>query len=216
MAWFDCTFDTTMEEIEEKYPVKVTEDLRTTEDKSRIAIINRFTESDPRFAPSDPDLKGKKVFYHIFDGAEARKAREFITRFIADGHGENEEAIDLYRSESGRLSEYSYGELQTESVSDQETLRQTLPEELKSSEVFILPLKSFLYPCPVCGKRTLEWRGMFIICEECGWEDIGTTALRTDDEGYESMTNGGRSIRTYRADYLKLKQADPDYKWFIE
>ena len=175
MAWFDCTFDTTTEEIEEKYPVKVTEDLRTTEDKSRIAIINRFTESDPGFAPSDPDPEGKKVFYHIFDGAEARKAREFVTRFIADGHGEKEEDIDLYRSEPGKL--YSDVELQKESVSDQETLRQTLPEELKNNEIFILPLKIFLYPCPVCGNRTLQWRGMFIICDECGWEDIGTTAL---------------------------------------
>ena len=66
-----------------------------------------------------------------------------------------------------------------------------------------------MFECPVCHKRTLQFRGWFKICHECGWEDEGT-----DDEDAESGANEGYSIRTYRElRYLPKKAKDPHYTW---
>lgn len=212
MEWFDGTFSTTMEKVEAEYPIKVTEDLRANADKSQIALINRFTKNDFRLDMAAPRMDKKdsnETFYHVFIGDDARYARNFFTAFLASGYGTKAKDVDLFRQESNRLFEYAYGEIPAGQANNQETLESMLPKQMKSDDVYILPLRVFKYPCPVCGNKTLQWRGMFDICDECGWEDDGT-----DNEDEETSPNGNDTIRTYRMKYMKLKQENPSYKWF--
>ena len=44
MAWFDGTFNYTEEELNNEFPLSVTKNLRMSEDKKRLAIINDFEE----------------------------------------------------------------------------------------------------------------------------------------------------------------------------
>lgn len=207
MTWFDGTFGTSMKKVESEYPIKITEDLRATSDKSRIALINGFTEKDPRLELADPHMDGKRnsrIFYHVFIGDDVRLAGKFFVDFLADGHGTNAKEVDLFRQEQDELFEYSYGVICGDMIDNQESLMQLLPDELNREKAFILPLKVFRYPCPVCGIKTLQWRGMFDICDECGWEDDGT-----DNEDEETTPNGEYTIHTYRNKYVQLKQKDP-------
>lgn len=208
MKWFDGTFNTTIEKIASEYPIIITDDFRATQDNSKIAIINSFTEEDPRLELSTPDLTGERCFYHVFNKSDAQKAKDFITHFLKSGYGTQAKEVDLFRIEKKNVFEYSYGIILPELTGNQAALIQNLPDALKDKEVFILPLKVFRYPCPVCGNRTLQWRGMDDICTECGWEDDGT-----DDEDEITTPNGGDTIRSYRTKYRKLKKDNPDYKW---
>lgn len=211
MAWFDGTFSASMQKVELEYPIKITEDLRATSDKSRIALINGFMGKDPKFELADPHMDEKRyirTFYHVFIGDDVGCAREFLADFLATGHGTNAKDVDLFRQEQDELFEYSYGVICGDMIDNQESLMQLLPDELKREKAFILPLHVFRYPCPVCGNKTLQWRGMFDICDECGWEDDGT-----DDEDEETSPNGDYTIQTYRNKYMQLKQDDPMYRW---
>ncbi len=42
MSWFDGAFDTAIKKIEEVFPVKVCDSLRTNEDESIIAMARLF------------------------------------------------------------------------------------------------------------------------------------------------------------------------------
>lgn len=72
-----------------------------------------------------------------------------------------------------------------------------------------IPLKRRMFCCPVCGAETLELRGYFEICRECGWEDDGT-----DDIDSETLPNGSWTIKTQRINYYKNKIKNPKYKWW--
>ena len=212
MAWWDGTFDITDEELAAKYPVAITSDLHSSDDGSKMALICRFTDGDYRFSLADPHVEkeGQTLFYHVFIGDDARAARKFINRFIATGHGINGNEIDLIRfdADSGNMFIYSEGEICIDLIDGQLALLELLPESERTNDVFVLPLKRYLYHCPVCRRRTLMYRGMYDICVQCGWEDDGT-----DDEDKETGPNGDFTIRTYRENYLKIKNSDMNYHW---
>lgn len=213
MPWFDGTFGTTAKKLKAKYPIVITEELRASEDESAIALINRFSEDTPLDALADPHMDlsyhQQMPFYHPFFGDDAEKAREFISRFVAAGHGINAYEIQLVRQYPDRLYEYSYGEICTTLLPCADELTGLLPEELRNGRVFVLPLKVYRFACPVCGTRSLQYRGVNDICDECGWEDEGT-----DDEDEDTTPNGDYTIRTYREKYLKLKKENPNYSWY--
>ena len=105
---------------------------------------------------------------------------------------------------------YSFGYICKSILGNQEELSSLITKtNTDCKDVFILPLKRYMYKCPVCGHRTLQYRDCYKICVECGWEDEGI-----DDEEEESFgANGDYTIRQYREKYLKLKAEDPDYSW---
>ncbi|MFI0423148.1 CPCC family cysteine-rich protein [Spongiactinospora sp. 9N601] len=45
----------------------------------------------------------------------------------------------------------------------------------------VRPRRDAPYPCPCCGFRTLEERGMSEICPVCFWEDDGQDEHDADD-----------------------------------
>lgn len=218
MAWFDGTFDESMEELYNRFPVRVNEDIFLSEDGLRMAIVNSFTEGSPLLALSDPNLDqpvfSYGVFYHVFTGENAESARKAVETLIEKHPVETEDDLTLYRYElkENKLFVFANGHICRGLLVEQEGLRTLLPDELKEETCYILPLKVYLHPCPVCGVRSLAWRGMYEICEECGWED------NWDDDPDEPNNgpNGDITIRQYRAEYLKLKEADPSYRWFME
>ena len=218
MSWFDGimyagAFEETFDKIKKDYPIVITDDLRMSEDRRKIIIIDRFSEDDPLRELSDPrvgNLNGNK-FYHVFVGDGAAKAWAAVAEFLSSGYGFDCEDIRLIRAEPEIIYEYDNGIICADRICEQMSLKELLPESLKERyDVFVLPMKKYRYPCPVCSKRTLQWRGTFEICDECGWEDDGTT-----DENEKTTPNGDYTIRTYREKYLKLKRDDPNYSWYI-
>ena len=228
VSWFDGTTGTTAEKIKAQYPIAITEELRASEDESKIALINRFPKETPLNALADPHMelnyRQQSPFYHVFFNDDAEKAREFIARFVAAGHGTNDYEVHLYREDPEEvyeyglfeklrtiIFEYSYGEICTDMLRDPDALTALLPAELQGGRAFVLPLKVYRFACPVCGTRSLQYRGMCDICDECGWEDDGTD---DEDEVPFISPNGFLSIRKYRKKYLKLKNKDPNYSWY--
>jgi hypothetical protein len=62
------------------------------------------------------------------------------------------------------------------------------------------PVSGEKYTCPCCGHRTLNERGGYDICPECGWEDDGQ-----DDHNSHTVRggpNGRLSLDAARADYI--------------
>lgn len=78
--------------------------------------------------------------------------------------------ILLLRKDPDRLHSYSHGHTCAELLSKQEELLNLL-KNTQYGDAFLLPLRHFLYRCPVCGRRTLETRNRHDTCDECGWED---------------------------------------------
>ena len=202
-------------ELDENSPLKVTDDLRLSEDGKCLALINTFAPGSLLYRLSDPRAQGNDdrnhVFYHVFLGKDAAAARQMINEFISAADLEYCSSVALLRKEPDRLFFYSNGHICTSLINKQEDLKALIPEiRNEEDDVFILPLKRFLFHCPVCGQRTLPKRGMFDICDECGWEDEG---IDGDDEEPIFCPNGDYTIRQYREEYLKLKAENPDYKW---
>lgn len=214
MEWFDGTFDYTEEKLHKEFPLSVTKNLRMSEDRKRLAIVNDFEEGSELLDLSDPyadePVPGKHVFYHVFVGEDSVAVKSVMEEFLAKTNEGNPERIALFRKEPDRLFMYSFGYICESIVENQEPLRSIIENTpVEGENVFILPLKRYMYKCPVCGKRTLQCRGWFLICPECGWEDEGM-----DDEDEESCgANGDYTIRQYHKKYLKRKAENPDYSW---
>ena len=91
-----------------------------------------------------------------------------------------------------------------------DALRDNFLQLIRPENTFTpIPLKRLMFRCPVCGAKSLESRGDFEICHECGWEDDGT-----DDIDSETGPNGGWTIRTYRIHYFKNRIKNPAYRWW--
>lgn len=216
MAWFDGTTDFEKDEFEEQFPITITEDLRANAERTQIALINRFQVGSKLYEISDPHLENgvyhNKIFYHTFIGEDAYKAKEAICNFELYGYGKGEYEVSLFRMEEDRLYLYSYGELHTE---------YSLPSKISDSckemfgeGLFFLPLKIYAFSCPVCGAKTLRYRGMFEICKFCGWEDEGVDG---DDEEPGFGPNGDFTIRQYREAYKrKMKKIDNFMSMFTD
>lgn len=200
MAMFDGTFMTCMEEIMEQYPIKITDNVWTTKKKDSFAIINDFEENTPLYNLADPhmELNSNNYFYHVFVGDDAKKVINFLIEFICY-FDEHSKKISLIRKDKDMYM-YGYGLLDIELLFKQDVLREkiTFMEEL--DEVLIVPLKVYKYQCPVCGHRTLLYRGYWLICYECGWEDAPY-----DDED-EVVPANGRSVRMTREHYIQWKR----------
>ena len=56
------------------------------------------------------------------------------------------------------------------------------------------------YSCPCCGHRTLDERGAYEICGECGWEDDG----QDDHDAHvvRGGPNGDESLDSARTAYV--------------
>ena len=214
MAWFDGSFEFSAAELNELFPVEVTKELQLNEEGTMLAVINDFAPGTELFDLADPkaeeDDLGRQVFIHAFFGKDSLLVRETIERFISAAGEGNGESIVLFRKEADRLFMYSYGHICIKLLNNQEALQALLSEpQNRETNAFLLPLKRYMFRCPVCGHRTLQYRGCFMICPECGWEDEGV-----DDEDAESIgANGDYTIRQYREEYMQLKSEDPEYSW---
>lgn len=56
------------------------------------------------------------------------------------------------------------------------------------------------YSCPCCGHLTLDERGRYDICAECGWEDDGQDDH--DADVVRGGPNGRQSLEQARAAYI--------------
>lgn len=214
MAWYGGTDDYSLEELEKEYPVAVTSNLRTSEDRKRLAIINDYPEGTELYELSDPKVEkdhwGKHVFYQTFLGADAFAAKTAVEAFLSRAE-EDGESILLLRKDPDRLFTYSHGHICSKLTDRQAELRALLKDiPCGDPDVFMLPLKRYLHRCPVCGHRTLRYRNQYEICIECGWED----EPGMEDYIYDpSSANHGLSMVAYRERYLQKKAEDPDYSW---
>ncbi len=204
MAWFDGTFDYTDEELNNEFPLSVIESLRMSADGKRVAVINDFERESELFDLSDPhaeeSIPGKHTFYHVFLGEESIIIKSLIEDFLSKTSADDPKSVALFRREPNRLFMYSFGYICRRTFKKQEqmlSLIKTTPHD--SMAVLVLPLKRYMHKCPVCGRRTLQYRGCYMICTECFWEDEGI-----DDEDEKSLgANGDYTIRQYREIYLK-------------
>lgn len=120
-----------------------------------------------------------------------------------------------WNKEKCDIVDYGEGHICLKDLDNEEIKNNYLPDELKNTETFVLPLKRYAFCCPVCGHRTLGRRGYYEICVECGWEDDGST---TEDDpgmigGFLPGPNGDYTLSSYRKEYLKKKEKDPNYSW---
>ncbi len=206
MAWFNGTYTWQQEDFEKEYPNRITEDLRQSANGLRLALVNHFKEGDPLLDLTDPkadeDEYGKVVFYHTFPGDDAGPARDAIAHYFEVDSQLWPRDFVLFRRDGDRLFEYGCGHICRPILDRQEELQKLLPESIdRKQDIFMLPLKRYMYSCPVCWERTLPSRGDFIICPECGWEDDGTDIIDVP-----TMPNGDYTIRSYRKMYLQRKK----------
>ena len=207
----------TDEKLVNVFPVRITDILRCNGKKTRMAIINWYKEGTPLYELSDPhaerdsDVAFQQPFLFVFSDEDAEKAEAFIREFVDKGHADAPETITLFRWETTRLYDFAHGIILGEELKEQEHLKSMLPENLQShGKMFILPVKRYMYECPVCGHRTLRERGEYDICVECGWED--GYVFGGDEEDDYNLANA-TCMRTYREDYLRHKAENPNYRW---
>ena len=113
MAWFDGTFDYTKEELNKEFPLSVTKNMRMSEDRKRLAIINDFEEGSEFLDLSDPHAEepnpGKHIFYHTFFGEDTVTAKRVIEEFLSKTDENDPERIALFRKDPDRFFMYSFG-----------------------------------------------------------------------------------------------------------
>ncbi len=215
MAWLDEALDYSEEELKAEFPMTVTKNLRQSEDGKKIAILNDFPEGTQEYRLADPkaeeDDRGKHVFFHAFFGKDAIEAKRMIRSFLTNEADSNSESIMLFREEPNRLFSYAKGYICRKMLQDQNKLRTMFQGKAPAEEVFVLPLKRYMHQCPVCRQRTLLYRGVCEICQECGWEDDGTD---NENERPFLAHNDELTIKEYREQYLKRKAANPSYAWY--
>jgi len=99
MAWFDGTTDFEKDKFEKQFPIYITENLRTNDEKNKLAIINDFHKESKLYEISDPHLENgvyySNTFFHIFIGKDAVKAKDAITDFASRGCGKDGYEISL-------------------------------------------------------------------------------------------------------------------------
>lgn len=209
MAWYYGTGNYGPEELEQVFPVVITPNLRTSEDRKRLAIINDDPDGTELYDLSDPkdreDFRGKHVFYQTFFGADAAAAKAAVEAFLSEAKEDGENILLM------KKGTYAYGHICAERIGRQEALRTLLKNTpCSDADVFLLPLRLFKHRCPICGHRTLESRNHYDLCVECGWED----EPGMEDSIYDpSSANHGVSMGDYRERYLQKKAEDPEYSW---
>lgn len=214
MAWFDGTFASSEEYLCREFPIKVTKTLRFSRNMKRVAIINDYKKGTPMYDAADPkaetDKRGDVLFCNFFCGKDAGKAGRAMMTFVKKGYHKVPENVVLFRRDGDEVFKYSYGHICSGLMLMQKDLNARfagLSED--DGKMFVLPLKRQFYRCYVCGTRSLQYRPLWEICDECGWEDEIL-------EGYEdepSDINNGYTMAEYREEYNHLKEMYPGYKW---
>lgn len=204
MGWFDRTPESDIENLEEEYPVVITPQFRMDKDRKKIVLINDLSRHNPLFCltlgKTADYTSDANIFYHIFTGNDALLARTAFAQFARDADLEDCNSVVLIRKTNEYIHMYSNGYILMAQLSNQEKLKELLPQEYRSgTDVFIIPLKKYMHKCPVCFHRTLQYRNMFYICKECYWEDDGSIE-GNPDSGHD--TNGNYTIEEYRKWYL--------------
>lgn len=92
--------------------------------------------------------------------------------------------------------------VRTASLSDEELItRRRAWFEFYSRQRNVFAQKTDVkYTCPCCGHRTLDERGAYEICPECGWEDDGQDDH--DSAVVRGGPNGRQSLDAARAAYV--------------
>lgn len=217
MSWYDGQCIISIEELMNRFPHMISEDLRYN-DEDEIAIVNNFISGDPLLKLSDPKVKELEpvIFYHVFT-ENPIEVSSFVRSFMENLDENNPYSIRLFRkygSGNRRFFEYWNGHICSSLIWSQDKLKKMLPPEYKNKDVFILPLKIYKDICLVCGKRTIAARGEWDICSECGWEDEPN--FDGDENEISGGPNGHYSISSYREEYLKKKAENPLYRWNSE
>ena len=215
MAWFDGSFPYSEEELSNKFSVAVTPNLRLSEDGKKLVVINDYEKGTEMYELSDPkaekDFHGQHIFIQAFTGADAAAARRAVEDFLPNMDAEEGNSVFLFRKDPERLFQYSFGHICTKLLKKQGDLRSMIINTpMADNDVFVLPLKRFMHKCPVCGRRSLQYRHYYDICPECGWEDDGVFSF-LGVEDYSSAN--GCSLTEYREDYLQKKANGPSYTW---
>ncbi|XVU30560.1 CPCC family cysteine-rich protein [Actinoplanes sp. CA-054009] len=70
-----------------------------------------------------------------------------------------------------------------------------------AQENVFAPRRDVPYSCPCCGHATLDERGQYEICGECGWEDDGQDDH--DSHVVRGGPNGSESLDQARAGYVR-------------
>lgn len=200
MAWFDGSFPYSEEELSNKFSVAVTPNLRLSEDGKKLVVINDYEKDTEMYELSDPkaekDFHGKHIFIQAFTGADAAAARRAVEDFLPNMDAEEGNSVFLFRKDPERLFQYSFGHICTKLLKKQGDLRSMIINTpMADNDVFVLPLKRFMHKCPVCGRRSLQYRHYYDICPECGWEDDGVFSF-LGVEDYSSAN--GCSLTEYR------------------
>ena len=65
----------------------------------------------------------------------------------------------------------------------------------------VAPQRDVPYTCPCCGHVTLDERGAYEICDECGWEDDGQDDH--DSHVVRGGPNGPESLDQARTGYVR-------------
>jgi len=183
MAWFDGTSVTNMEIIKEGYPIEVTKNVWTNEGEKGFTIINDFEEGTPFYNFADPKMEfdSPDIFYHVFEGEDAKEIADFIIEFIAN-YNDDGRNIELVRKEDKMFS-YANGLLLSELLLKQDELKKQLLNGEVKNNIFILPFRIYKHKCFVCGHRTMTY-GIASICIECGCDPLDTCTLENERKAY--------------------------------
>ena len=138
MAWYDGTDDYSLEKLEQEYPVVITPNLRTSEDRKQLAVINDYPEGSEIYELADPkveeDYYGGHVFYQSFFGADAAAAKAAVEAFLSETK-EDGDSILLLRKEPGRLFTFSHGHICVGLLNRQEELRSLISDPSNKSQI---------------------------------------------------------------------------------
>ena len=147
MAWFNGTFDYTIEEFEREFPVSVTKEIRSNTEGTCLAIINDFSRGTRQYDLADPKMEendvGRHVFFHTFLGNDRVVAKRVVRKFLSL-NSTADKRVKLFRRENDRLFQYADGLICSETFTDQDKFRSLFDDITINSDVFFLPLKVFL------------------------------------------------------------------------
>ena len=209
MPWFDGTYTVDRIKFRSEFPERIARDLYRSRDRKRLALVNRYKEDDPMYALADPLMENfyhesaeDHVFYHSFFGEEAVHAKRTVNSFLKE-QGKKSDGLILFKEDGDDLFTYAHGHICCKLVYKQDMLYNKLPKTGFVDTAFVLPLEVHRYRCPVCGQRTLHYRGEYEICPECYWEDCNGWE-EAFDKDYNKATLSTMSDYVSRLEYYRV------------
>ena len=237
-GWFDGTFEVSRKALNIIFPNKIANNVYSDVVGRRIVVFFNSIDlkNDTKYISVQPyDNKGNDLLiYFPFFNEDAPKVARFIKEqmdVINQHQLSYEEQLDETKKKLG-IEEHNCELLKYHTFSET-SLAVLLVEESTGTLILVgtyeyvdalsqnydvlcdsdntytaIPLRRIKYTCPICGSKSLDFRGYFEICRECGWEDDGHEGL--DDV---TLPNGNWTIKEYRINYFKNKIKNPSYNW---